>query len=320
MAMASRRATGDRHPLRRSQARLGVALGIASILLGSCIVGSPAPSASKTAISLRVIDTVTKPSVETDHIVFGILLEGSGGPLQRPLDGVASWAGSGPSSLCWMAAQGSKGETAFPYTSEHPCALVEPTLRGEFCAAAYDAPAAKELDGAHPDAVQPALTGDWYMSGVPFKGWVSWQVVTRSDCEAHFNLNATTFSGKVSQIGEWTQVGPDAEKVGATHLFDMHLAGGDQAETTEFTVPDSGQLVIRAQNDGTGCDLGVAFLQWNEIKPPVVQPQYELSLATGQVATELALDQAALSPEPHVAYVTGCSGATLSLIRRGPPY
>lgn len=299
---------------------------LAWVALAGCAGTLVTPQSTASPRSFSVIDTVTKSSVERDKVVFAVLVEGAGAPLMRPLRAEATWGGSEPSAWCWLDAQSGPGPSPFPYSSERPCVLVERTRRAQFCAGFYDPPAAKELDSTHPDAVQPALEGLWYLSNNPFRGWVSWQVEIRSDCETRLIAQATQYSTDLSgnwpeiPIGEWTEDGRDAGKPGAEHLVDVLLTDAEVVASDRFSVPDAGKLVMRAVNGGSACRIGAALLRWNASKPPAIQPDFVLSLAEGQRAVELDLEHPVGFSGSYTAYVTGCSGTRFSLVRRGPPY
>lgn len=312
----------------RGSTRLSTTLLLALALVAGCAgAATPRPSPTVQA-GFAVLDRITKPSVEAGQVDFGALVDGAGiapGSIAQNLREDASWSDSGWSGLCRLDAQAGPGKTARPYSSGGICLGGTPTERRDFCAAAYDPPAAKALDSAHPDAIQPALDRSDFATTGQFKGWLSWQVESRPDCDSHLSAMfrpldaAAGDNSRDIEFGPWTDGGPDADKPGVSRLLDVHLTGSDQVESPPFDMPDDGALVLRIEAAGVpSCDVGAAFYRWNEIRPTSIPAQYRATVTSEQPVVEVPVSDGISGS--HTGYLTGCAGVTVELLRRGPPY
>lgn len=316
------RAAG-RQPLVRYAAPL-----LGGALLVACGgAASPRPTSS-VGPEFSVRDTLTKQSVEAGRVVFGMLLEGARmppGSIAENITAEASWSGSDWSVWCWLDAQAGPGRSARPYSSGAPCSQSVPSERRDFCAGAYDAPTSKVLDPAHPDAIQPALDRADYTSMAPYKGWLTWQVEARPDCDSHlvvtFHPPASAADPDGAVIGQWTSSGPDAAKPGAATIFAERLAGSGLILSKTFDIPPDGALVLRVVGPAEpACHVKVAFHGPFEIIPTTISADYTADLAGGTEAVELPVSRDVTGQGSRTASLIGCNGVTVRLERRGPPY
>ena len=106
------------------------------------------------AITVSQADSLTKPSVEKNKIVFAALFTGTLPSPGSNCTGRIAWPKEIVASAGWV------GSDAHIWTN------------GDMCRGVYDPPALKLLDPAHPDAVQPALGPPDTWAG-KVDGWVS---------------------------------------------------------------------------------------------------------------------------------------------------
>ena len=315
-----------------------IALGALVAACGAAVprppTGSPSPYSTPSPSPyvypyVTVLDTLIKPSVEADSVVFAALVRGTYSPQLVP----SSW-----SSTSWAGGRTSWGDSGWldlcP-SGKAPCFWASPNERQDFCVTAMGGPVSssapsssrpywKLLDAAHPDAVQPALERAFGRIGEAFKGWLSWQVETRPDCRtvmsATYTLAFPTLDDPLATVDEplaqWEWAGPDAEKPGTQLIGEGWGGGPGRTEIGKVVVPAEGLTVLRVWNDSERTCSFSLLLDTSAVYPRVILT------VPGEGAAEVAVGGGELgSGEIGGGEIdTTCKSWLAGFERRGPPY
>ncbi len=193
----------------------------------ACSAGGPAATPRPTCgWTYQVLDTLSKPSsTSTSDVLLAALIQVDGyscGPLVH--EGSPKWVGSSA------------------YVFDKFAGVGGPTEPRDLCPVIYDAPSTKHLDELHPDAVKPALPSPdtWASNSGPKKGWVSWEVETRPDCDMQFSWELAPIGtdikpGQPLDMGAWDIAGPDSSTEVVPSSVEFELRGGSSSPERELS-------------------------------------------------------------------------------------